>query len=714
MSEVLSNLNDAQREAVLHFKGPILVLAGAGSGKTRVLTRRIAHLILNHNVRPENILAVTFTNKATEEMRERLEQMLGQRAKGLWVSTFHSACLRILRRHAGELGYLPDFAVYDEQDSKNALKQVLKECSIDEKKFPLQGFTRAFDKAKNAVIGPDDYYGWASGKGVSGGVASGKGKSWNESSMESGTRSSRFGSRGEGVEYQMRLQAEVYGFYQKALLRANAMDFGDLLLNGVLLLEGNPRIREYYERQLQFVLVDEFQDTNEAQYRLVRLLTERHRNLLVVGDDDQSIYAFRGASIRNILEFENDYKDTKVVTLDRNYRSSANILDAAYAVIQHNTGRKEKKLWTEAPAGDPLRTFVGADEMEEAQFVAERVATLKAEGTALRDVAVFYRTNAQSRVLEEAFLSAGIPYRIFGGLRFYDRKEIKDILAYLRLILNPADDQAFLRVINTPPRGIGAQTIDALQRAAREANTPLLEAARAMGKSAKKIAAFITLFDEFKDLSNRVLLSELMHAVIERSGYGARLKDLHDATSESRRENLMELEAIGRAASHEGGSPLESLRLFLDKVSLASAADIPEESGAEPRDPGDSVAFMTLHLAKGLEFPVVFLVGCEEGLLPHYRAIYDPVELEEERRLCYVGITRAMKSLFLTRAITRGMFAGMDTAGGLYRDPSRFLNDIPPELQEQQSSTPRYDEKHWEEDDYGDLRQGEEYWDKDH
>ncbi len=708
MEDTLANLNEAQQKAVEHFKGPILVLAGAGSGKTRVLTRRIAHLILKHHVHPEQILAVTFTNKATEEMRERLKDMLGDRATNLWVSTFHSACLKILRRSATELGYLNDFVVYDDQDSRGVMKQVLKDCSVDDKKFPIQGFTKAFDQAKNSVITPDEFYRWASGKT----------SSWKGHGTEG------LSVRGEAIEYQLKLQTEVYGFYQKALMRANAMDFGDLLMNAVLLLEGNPEIRAFYQRRLQFVLVDEFQDTNEAQYRFIRLISDTHRNLLVVGDDDQSIYAFRGATIRNILEFEKDYENTTVVTLDRNYRSTGNILEAAYGVIRHNKSRKEKKLWTDAEPGSTLKLFVGADEMEEAQFIADQVSTFRTNGGSLKDVAIFYRTNAQSRVLEESFINAGIPYRIFGGLRFYDRKEIRDILAYLRLLVNVSDDQAFLRVINTPPRGIGNQALDSMQKHARQQKVPLLEAARELSRSNKKIAAFVQLFDHLHQKSTEAPLSELIREVIERSGYRAKLKETHDATAESRLENLMELEAIGRAASGAGETPSESLRMFLDKIALTSSAELPKGDGTlgsdkEKEDPANSVSFMTLHLAKGLEFPMVFLVGCEEGLLPHYRSLYDPTELEEERRLCYVGITRAMRDLYLTRAITRGMFAMGDSGGGLYREPSRFLNDIPLELQEQLGfnrdawdSSEEWDDGVDVDSTLGEESIGEEVWDK--
>jgi len=686
----LSGLNPNQKEAVAHFKGPILVLAGAGSGKTRVLTRRIAHLILAHSVRPQNILAVTFTNKATEEMRSRLSAMLGERAENLWVATFHSAGLRILRRHATHLGYQNDFVVYDDQDTKSVLKQVLKDCNIDDKKYPIQGFSRAIDQAKNSVILPEDYLAW-----VSGTIQNSKSKeTWRDSQ--------------QGEAFLVKLQAEVYRFYQKALLRSNAMDFGDLLMNAVLLLEGIPEVLSFYQHHIHFTLVDEFQDTNEAQYRFIRLLTKNNNNLLVVGDDDQSIYAFRGATIRNILEFEKDYPDTKVITLEQNYRSTGNILEAAYGVIRHNTGRKEKHLWTSAPKGSPLRLFVGADESEEARFIAQEVRKFRDSGGALDQIAVFYRTNAQSRVLEEAFLAAKIPYRIFGGLKFYDRKEIKDILAYLRLFVNPLDDQAFLRTINTPPRGIGATTVQAIHQQAAERQLSLLATAKLVGAKNKNVRAYVELVEELTESASSVLLSSLIHTVINKTGYGPKLKEMHDATAESRLENLLELEAIGRAADALAGTPGETLRLFLDRVSLTSSADIlneevgqsgPHKSGPQKSSPQKMVSFMTLHLAKGLEFPLAFLTGVEEGLLPHYRSLYDEAQLEEERRLCYVGITRAMQNLYITRALSRGMFASGDGMGGLYREPSRFLSDIPHELTEQ--SGIEYDpalDQVWDED----------------
>ena len=647
--ETLRDLNPEQRRAVEHHTGPILVLAGAGSGKTRVLTRRVAHLVLHHRIPPERILAVTFTNKATEEMRARLHKLLGDAAQRLWVATFHSAALRILRRQAPHLGYTNDFVVYDEQDSRSLLKSIVKELNIDEKRFPVQMFSRSIDQAKNKLISPAEM-------------------------LE------------KGDNYEGRLQGEVYDRYQRELLKANAMDFGDLLFNVVILFQRFPEILALYQNALQFVLVDEFQDTNKVQYTFLEALTRTRRNLLVVGDEDQSIYAFRGATIRNILEFEKDFKDSVVVKLEQNYRSTGTILEVAQAVIENNKARKGKKLWTEGEKGEPLTGYLGDDESDEAQFVAFEISKLQKKGISLEDIAIFYRTNAQSRALEEALMNLKIPYRIFGGLKFYERKEIKDIVAYLRLIVNESDVQAFLRVVNTPPRGIGAQTIQNISNLARERGLTLFGAAELMAEKSKGVAQFVELIRTFRSESINSPLGELIRSVLEKTEYWQRLKLLKDPSTESRLENLRELEAIGTVESGKGETPAESLRLFLDRISLTSGGDLPEEAAREAA--GEEVAkipmvsLMTLHLAKGLEFPYVFFTGLEEGLLPHYRSIDVPNEVEEERRLCYVGITRAMKKLYVTRATQRGMFSAGEGfgLGGLYRQPSRFIKEMPTEL----------------------------------
>ena len=649
MSEAsyLDKLNPPQREAVEHFRGPILVLAGAGSGKTRVLTRRVAHLVLANNVHPQSILAVTFTNKATAEMRERLKDLLGEAGERLWVATFHSSALRILRRHAAKIGFNSNFVVYDPQDCKEIVKRIIKERNIDEKRYPPSFFLRGIDDAKNKLILPEQM-------------------AANSGSYEGG------------------LLAEVYDLYQRRLLEANAMDFGDLLTKVVLLFKKHPEILEAYQHALQFVLVDEFQDTNMVQYMFIEMITRLHKNLFVVGDDDQSIYAFRGATIQNILNFEKDYPGTKVIKLEENYRSSGNILDAANEVIAKNLGRKGKKLWTSAGKGKPVYTYCGYDEDDEARFIAQKIAKEVSAGKRYSDVAVFYRTNAQSRALEEQLFSAGIPYRVYGGQKFYERKEIKDVLAYLRLLVNEADTQAFLRVINTPPRGIGPQTVQTLQQLAGGKGISLLTAAYELADENKNIRQFTELMTLLRNDARTLPLGDLIRAVINKTEYGQRLEASKDVTAVSRMENLSELEALGKSMAATGADPLASLQNFMDRVSLTAGDELPDEeiekSTQEKGRKTDTVSLSTLHLAKGLEFPVVFFTGVEEGLVPHHRAILEPKEIEEERRLCYVGITRAMETLYLTRATTRGMFSSGGGFGstGMFREPSRFVFDIVP------------------------------------
>jgi DNA helicase-2/ATP-dependent DNA helicase PcrA len=642
----LENLNERQVDAVSALEGPILVLAGAGSGKTRVLTHRICHLIRTHSIRPQRILAVTFTNKATREMQERLRKQLGPEADALWVSTFHSAALRILRRDADKIGYQKDFTIYDEDDSKSVLKNIIRRLKIDEKKNPVNSFLRAIDSAKNRGITPEDF---------------------NQTKNFNSAYSEKF-----------EIQQEVYQLYQRDLLEANAMDFGDLLLNCNILLEQETEILSFYQRLLEYILVDEFQDTNEIQYKFLKMLAAPQNNLFVVGDDDQSIYSFRGATVRNILFFDQDFKDAKVVTLDQNYRSSSNILNAAHAVIMRNSGRHKKKLWTDAEAGEALTSFVGMNEQEEAEFIADEILKLQAKGTELKDFAIFYRTNAQSRALEEALMHAHIRFKIFGGLRFYERKEIKDILGYLKLIANPKDSAAFLRVINNPPRGIGAQTVNTLANLAQAQNISLFEALKLNCAGKPKLQAFVDLIEKFQVAVDGLYLSEIINRLVEETEYGPRLRAITDAQSQSRLENLLELEAVAREFEKTESDHRECLRLFLDRVALAS-----EETNSSKAEEGitdNFVSLMTLHLAKGLEYPIVFLTGLEEGLLPHARSIYDPDELEEERRLCYVGITRAREKLYITAAYSRGMFSSSSSYSAGYREVSRFLSDIPQEL----------------------------------
>jgi len=536
--------------------------------------------------------------------------------------------------------------VYDEDDSRGVLKALIKEAGLDEKKYAPAMFRRVIDQAKNAYISPEQFAAQVS-------------------------------------DFLGRMQADIYDRYQRALMKANAMDFGDLLMNAVLLLERHPHVRELYNEHLHFVLVDEFQDTNPVQYRFIRLITARRRNLLVVGDDDQSIYAFRGATIRNILDFEKDFPDAVVVTLDQNYRSTGNVLEAAHAVISRNKGRKPKKLWTAEAKGPRIATFVAMDEGDEARFVVQQIKQLRSSGTKLRDFAIFYRTNAQSRALEDALMTAAIPYRIYGGLRFYDRKEIRDILAYLRLVVNDNDDQAFQRVINTPPRGIGAQSVKILLDHSRDTGGSLMGAARA--SSNKSVSEFVTLMEGLRSLARAGSLGELIHETILRTEYSVRLEAMKDPQAQSRIENLQELASIGRSMEIVGEDSLSILRQFLDRVTLTSSAEVPVEDhkgDLVKKARGETVSLMTLHIAKGLEFPVVFFTGLEEGLVPHHRASMDPAEVEEERRLCYVGITRAMKVLYITRSMSRGMFSSGDGfgLGGSFREASRFMHDIPAPL----------------------------------
>lgn len=644
----LKDLNPPQQEAVLHGKGPILILAGAGSGKTRVLTRRVVHLITQHGVSPQSILAVTFTNKATREMQERLRDLLSGVTRQLpWVSTFHSAGLRILRRHAKQLGYQNDFTVYDAQDCKTLLRKLLKDCDIDEKQYPWREFQGVIDRCKNNCISAEEFA-----------------RSVNSKSM------------------RQLLHVEVYDRYQKELFKSNAMDFGDLLFNAVRLFEEHPETLRAYQDQIDFLLVDEFQDTNLVQYRLIRQLCGKKNNLLVVGDDDQSIYAFRGASIANILEFEKDFPNTKVVKLEQNYRSSTCILEASHAVISKNKERREKKLWTESGFGQHLGLYKGADEADEAAFISDQIISLVKSGKKFKDIAIFYRTNAQSRAIEEALMDASLPYRIYGGLKFYDRKEIKDIVAYLRLIVSELDNQSFLRVVNTPPRGIGAKAIQSISLLSAQKQISLLQAAVELGESNKNIRAFTELISEIRKESVGLSVGDLIALVVEKSGYGPKLKALKDLTAESRLENLKELEGVARGFPASENTALENIQLFLDRISLTSSDELPVEESLDQsaQDTPDAISLMTLHLAKGLEFPVVFLTGFEEGLLPHKRSLEEPGGVAEERRLCYVGMTRAIEKLFLSRARRRAMFSAGDSFGfsGSSSKVSRFALDIPP------------------------------------
>ena len=631
--DLLEGLNPAQYEAVTHGDGPLLVVAGAGSGKTRVLTHRIAHLIKVHGVSPFEILAITFTNKAAGEMKERIGRLVGPVAEKMWVSTFHSACVRILRRDATLLGYPSAFTIYDQADAVRLTGYVLRDLNIDPKRFPPRSVHATISAAKNDGLSAEDYLERAS------------------------------------VIHERRI-GEVFEEYQARLRKAGAMDFDDLLGVTVELLRTEPQVLEHYRNRFGNVLVDEYQDTNPVQNDLVMLLGEEHRNVCVVGDLDQSIYAFRGADMRNLLEFENTFPDATTVVLEQNYRSTQTILDAANAVIAHNTARKPKDLWTDEGPGERIVRFQGDDEAEESQWIAHQISSLHDRGDVLwSDFAVFYRTNAQSRVLEEQFLRSGIPYRVVGGLRFYDRREIKDAMAYLKAVVNPTDEVSVKRVLNTPKRGVGDQTVGRLDAYARAHEIPFLDALRrwddagASARAARGIEAFTTLLDELS-LELDKGPGHVLEQILERSGYAAELEAENTLEAEGRQENLAEL--VGMAREYA------TVDEFLEQVSLVADTDqLPDST--DPTDTG--VVLMTLHAAKGLEFPNVFLIGLEEGVFPHMRSLTEPAELEEERRLAYVGITRARERLFLSHAWCRTLHGSTQ-----YNPPSRFLDEIPAEL----------------------------------
>jgi len=633
--KILQNLNPRQREAVLHGEGPLLILAGAGSGKTRVIVHRIAYLIREQGVSPWRILAVTFTNKAAAEMRERVEKLLGGGDAPL-ISTFHSACVRILRRDIDRLGYASNFAIYDDKDAERVLKDIVRELDLDEKKFSTRMFAAAIDDCKNAGREPADL--------------------------------PTDDPVGEKI-------AAVYAAYQERLRRCNALDFGDLIMLTVRLFEEHPDVLERYRERFHWILVDEYQDTNPIQYRLVRLLAGERRNLCVVGDDDQSIYRWRGADIRNILDFEKDFPSVTVVKLEQNYRSTSTILAAAGRVVAKNRGRKGKTLWTENPSGDRIVYRRLDNERDEARFVRREIERHLERGRRLPDMAVFYRTNAQSRVLEDALMGAGISYHMVGGMRFYERMEVKDILAYLKVLDNPLDEVSLKRIINTPPRGIGGATFDRVTDLAVERGIPFFDALREasggtlLAKGPRtRLAEFVGLMDGFAALADTVPLPELAKRVIENTGYDARLREERTQEAEDRRNNLQEL--LAALEDFERTSEDKGLSAYLEQVALIS--DV--ERGERRRD---SVTLMTLHSAKGLEFPIVFMTGMEERLFPHVRALDDPEQMEEERRLCYVGMTRAKERLYLSNA-KRRHFYGQEQ----FNTPSRFIDDIPEELLE--------------------------------
>ena len=671
--QLLEGLNGPQREAVTHGGGPLLIVAGAGSGKTRVLTHRIAYLMSARGVRPGEILAITFTNKAAAEMRERIQALLGTRAAAsMWTMTFHSACVRILRREAHRLGYPSGFTIYDSADAARLMQLVCKEMDLDPKRFPPKSFSAQISNLKNELVDYDTFAGQAE------------------------------------TEQEKKL-AEAYRLYQSRLHEAGAMDFDDLIMVAVNLLQVFPDVAEHYRRRFRHVMVDEYQDTNHAQYVFIRELVGEQREepqavspseLCVVGDADQSIYAFRGATIRNILEFERDFPDARTILLEQNYRSTRTILSAANAVIERNEGRPAKNLWSEQGQGAPIVGYVADNEHDEAAFVVGEIDELTDDGAITPgQVAVFYRTNAQSRVLEDVFIRMGLPYRIVGGVRFYERKEIRDVLAYLRVLANPEDTVSLRRIINVPKRGIGARAEESLELFAARERITFAQALRRVGevpsmatRSVNAVRNFTALLDELAELAEGAGPSRIVEAVLDRTGYLSELAESQDIQDESRVENLEEFVEVARefentftalledeaalegepdaeAASGEGAGP--TLVDFLERVSLVADTDqLPDAD-----DEGGVVTLMTLHSAKGLEFPVVFLTGLEDGVFPHTRTLGDKAQLEEERRLAYVGLTRAERLLYVSRAAVRSAWGSPS-----YNPPSRFLDEIPSSL----------------------------------
>ncbi len=641
---LLEGLNPQQRQAVTHTGTPLLIVAGAGSGKTKALTTRIAYLLGARGVQPGEVLAITFTNKAAGEMKERVAALVGRRANAMWVSTFHSACVRILRAEAKKLGFTTSFSIYDQSDAQRLMTLVCRDLDLDPKRFPARSLSNQVSDLKNELVDHET-------------------------------------ARDRSTNEQERQVAEVYANYQARLRQANAMDFDDLIMTAVNLLQAFPDVAEHYRRRFRHVLVDEYQDTNHAQYTLVKELTGPvdglgPAELCVVGDADQSIYAFRGADIRNILQFEEDYPDAEVVLLEQNYRSTQTILSAANAVIQKNAGRKDKRLWTDAGDGEKVVGYVADNEHDEAAFVAEEVDRLTDAGTVKpSDVAVFYRTNAQSRVFEEVFVRVGLPYRVIGGVRFYERKEVKDALAYLRVLSNPADVVSLRRIINTPRRGIGDRAEACLEAFAsrerlafHEALTRCDEVPGMATRSANAVRQFADLMDDLRALVvGGMPPAEVLEAVLDRSGYLAELSASVDPQDETRVENLAEL--IGVAREYSERVPDGDVGSWLESVSLVADAD------SVPGEGDGVVTLMTLHAAKGLEYPVVFLSGMEDGVFPHLRTLGDEKELQEERRLAYVGITRARERLYLSRAHVRSAWGQTS-----YNPASRFLDEVPEAL----------------------------------
>lgn len=653
-AELLNGMNPRQKEAVLHTDGPLLLMAGAGSGKTRVLTHRIAYLIEEKEVNPWNILAITFTNKAAKEMKERVNAILASGGEDVWVSTFHSMCVRILRRDVDFIGYNRNFTIIDSSEQLTLMKRILKELNIDPKKYDPRSILGTISQAKNSLQTPQDF------------------------------------TKMQGSYYE-EIAAKCYAAYQKELQYNQCMDFDDLIMNTIRLFEEHPDSLTYYQNKFHYIHVDEYQDTNHAQYTLVNLLAGRFRNLCVVGDADQSIYGWRGADMQNILDFEKDYPDAAVILLEQNYRSTKNILSAANQVIENNSNRKPKNLWTENKEGNKITYYRADNERDETRFIVDRMQEeIRSNHRNYGDFAILYRTNAQSRVMEETLLKANIPYKMVGGHRFYDRKEIKDILAYLNVLANPQDSISFERIVNSPKRGIGPGSIEKLRSFASLHEWPLLEAAQNVdlanigGKAGQQLGAFGEMIQEVTQMIPYLTVTELTKEVLDRSGYLEDLKIQNTLEAQARIENWEEFLTVTQEFDkqfeqqneEDADAPEEKLTVFLNDLALVSDIDNLEEDASQ-------VTLMTLHAAKGLEFPVVFLIGLEEGVFPLSRALMEESELEEERRLAYVGITRAEEALYLTNAFSRTLYGRTQ-----YNRPSRFVEEIDQELLEIEGMRP--------------------------
>ena len=636
MNDIIDVLNDKQKEAVLSTEGPCLVIAGAGSGKTKVLTHKIAYLMQEKNVKPWSILAITFTNKAANEMKERVENLVGDVAKDMWIGTFHSICVRILRRYIDRIGFTSSFIIFDSSDQRTLVKQCLKQLNIDDKMLNDRAVLSEISNAKNEMLEPDAY----------------KLRTNNEIRKET--------------------IAKVYELYQKRLRENNAIDFDDIINYTIRILSENPDVLEYYTNKFEYVLVDEYQDTNKAQFTLVSILAALHGNITVVGDNDQGIYSFRGADITNILNFEKDFPGTKIIKLEQNYRCTQNILDAANAVIKNNETKYEKKLWTENGKGGMITVFRGNDEYDEANFVVENINRLRREEyMTYNDFAILYRMNSQSRSIEDILRRENVPYKIIGGLKFYERKEIKDTIAYLRLIQNPSDNLSLTRIINEPKRGIGKTSLDNVQQIAVQSGTSMYDVIKradefGLNRVFVNSREFVSQIEELRAKKDNIKISDLIKETLNKTGYTKALEDEDTTEAETRLENIEEFLTV--AMEFEEQMAENSLEEFLEGITLSSDLDNAD-------DQEDSVTLMTLHSAKGLEFPVVFLVGMEEGIFPGYKSIGEPKELEEERRLCYVGITRAKQNLFISCARQRTIFGSTSC-----NQVSRFVKEIPKEL----------------------------------